>query len=83
MISSLARHAHSPQARLYGKLASTADANKKEWIGAAEQAWQELIDQNPDCHDYYKAFLANAGVDFGSALDIDLFRRHLMPFKTA
>ncbi|KAF9226310.1 N-terminal acetyltransferase A, auxiliary subunit [Gyrodon lividus] len=36
---------------------------KAEWTQAAEQSWRELIDQNCDCHDYYKGFIANAGVD--------------------
>ncbi|KAF9235797.1 NMDA receptor-regulated protein 1-domain-containing protein [Melanogaster broomeanus] len=54
------------RARLLGKLKSTPDADSTqmaEWTQAAEQAWRELLDLNPDCHDYYKGFLANAGVD--------------------
>ncbi|KAG9311775.1 NMDA receptor-regulated protein 1-domain-containing protein [Chiua virens] len=47
------------RARLFGKLKSTPEADstqKEEWTQAAEQAWRELIDQNPDSQDYYKGF---------------------------
>ncbi|KAG6379644.1 NMDA receptor-regulated protein 1-domain-containing protein [Boletus reticuloceps] len=60
------------RARLFGKLKSAADADnaqREEWTEAAEQSWTELIDQNPDNQDYYKGFLANAGIDLDSLTD--------------
>ncbi|EMD34697.1 hypothetical protein CERSUDRAFT_86122 [Gelatoporia subvermispora B] len=35
----------------------------------AEQAWQPLIEQNPDCYDYYRGFLSNRGVDLDAVTD--------------
>lgn len=67
------------QARLYGKLKAAADTQQEEWAEAAEQSWRELIDQNPDSQDYYKGFLANAGIDLGNAPKIYLYRRNLTP----
>ncbi|KAH9941133.1 N-terminal acetyltransferase A, auxiliary subunit [Epithele typhae] len=29
----------------------------------ADQSWQGLIEQNPDCYDYYKGFLLSHGID--------------------
>ncbi|KAH0834787.1 NMDA receptor-regulated protein 1-domain-containing protein [Lanmaoa asiatica] len=60
------------RARLFGKLKSTGDADnavKEEWADAAERSWRELIDRNPDSQDYYKGFLANAGIDLDSLTD--------------
>ncbi|KAI0371305.1 NMDA receptor-regulated protein 1a [Pilatotrama ljubarskyi] len=47
------------RARLLSKLGSEE----------AQQAWQGLIEQNPDCYDYYKGFLANSGVDLDAITD--------------
>ena len=44
-------------ARLLSKLNPNDDA---------EQAWQALIEQNPDNYDYYRGFLYNRGVDLGA-----------------
>ncbi|KAI0634817.1 NMDA receptor-regulated protein 1a [Trametes polyzona] len=44
------------RARLLSKLES-ADA---------QQAWQALIEQNPDCYEYYKGYLSNQGIDLGA-----------------
>ncbi|CDO77958.1 hypothetical protein BN946_scf184971.g8 [Trametes cinnabarina] len=35
----------------------------------AQQAWQGLIEQNPDSYDYYKGFLSNCGVDLDAITD--------------
>ncbi|CCM05111.1 uncharacterized protein FIBRA_07318 [Fibroporia radiculosa] len=35
----------------------------------AEHTWQALIEQNPDCHDYYKGFLLNRGIDLDAVTD--------------
>lgn len=52
--------------------AGADNAQKEEWAEAAERSWRELIDLNPDNLDYYKAFLANAGIDLGNARNADL-----------
>ena len=44
-----------PSARILSK------AGKDE----AQQAWQGLIEQNPDCYDYYKGYLSSRGIDVG------------------
>ena len=31
----------------------------------ARQAWQGLIEQNPDCYDYYNGYLSCRGIDLG------------------
>ncbi|KAI0698059.1 N-terminal acetyltransferase A, auxiliary subunit [Cerioporus squamosus] len=31
----------------------------------AQQAWQGLIEQNPECYDYFKGFLSSRDIDFG------------------
>jgi hypothetical protein len=65
-------------------LAADVDsAQKQEWAEAAERTWRELIDQNTDSQDYYKGFLANAGIDLGNARNISVFRRDLTPRKAA
>ncbi|KZT00643.1 NMDA receptor-regulated protein 1a [Laetiporus sulphureus 93-53] len=35
----------------------------------AEHTWRALIEQNPDCHDYYRGFLLNRGIDFDAISD--------------
>ncbi|RPD56962.1 NMDA receptor-regulated protein 1a [Lentinus tigrinus ALCF2SS1-7] len=35
----------------------------------AKQAWQGLIEQNPDCYDYYKGFLSSRGIDIDAVTD--------------
>ncbi|OCH91292.1 NMDA receptor-regulated protein 1a [Obba rivulosa] len=35
----------------------------------AEHTWQALIEQNPDCYDYYRGFLSNRGVDLDAVTD--------------
>ncbi|KAI0659393.1 NMDA receptor-regulated protein 1a [Cubamyces menziesii] len=35
----------------------------------AQEAWQGLLEQNPDCYDYYKGFLSNRGVDLDAITD--------------
>ncbi|OSD08807.1 NMDA receptor-regulated protein 1a [Trametes coccinea BRFM310] len=47
------------RARLLSKLGSAE----------AQQAWQGLIEQNPDCYDYYKGFLSNRGIDLDAITD--------------
>ena len=34
-------------------------------VEEAEHAWKALIQQNPDCRDYYKGYLSIKGVDLG------------------
>ena len=36
----------------------------------AQQAWQGLIEQNSDCWDYYKGYLASRGIDLGRVSDL-------------
>lgn len=33
----------------------------------AEDCFRALLEENPDCHEYYKAFLNNKGLDLGSS----------------
>ncbi|KAH7882428.1 NMDA receptor-regulated protein 1-domain-containing protein [Phlebopus sp. FC_14] len=47
------------KARLLSKLKSTD----------AEKEWEALINQNPNCYDYYKGFLANRGIDLEKLTD--------------
>ncbi|TFK86666.1 N-terminal acetyltransferase A, auxiliary subunit [Polyporus arcularius HHB13444] len=35
----------------------------------AQQAWQGLIEQNPECYDYFKGFLSSRGIDFDAVTD--------------
>lgn len=35
----------------------------KLYMPDAEHSWQALIEQNPECHQYYKGFLQNRGID--------------------
>ncbi|TBU45151.1 N-terminal acetyltransferase A, auxiliary subunit [Dichomitus squalens] len=35
----------------------------------AQQAWQGLIEQNPNCWDYYKGYLASRGIDLEAITD--------------
>ncbi|KAI8986666.1 NMDA receptor-regulated protein 1a [Trametes punicea] len=35
----------------------------------AQQAWQGLIEQNPDCYGYYNGILANRGIDLDAITD--------------
>ncbi|KAI0938433.1 hypothetical protein AcW1_001835 [Taiwanofungus camphoratus] len=35
----------------------------------AEHTWQALIEQNPDCHDYYRGILLNRGINLDAVTD--------------
>ncbi|EPQ53593.1 N-terminal acetyltransferase A, auxiliary subunit [Gloeophyllum trabeum ATCC 11539] len=48
------------RARLLSKLGQTDEA---------EHAWRALIEQNPDCIEYYKGYLSNRGISFDSLTD--------------
>lgn len=53
-------------ARILSKLSSTtSDSQATEWGTQAESEWRALLDLNSDCSDYYRAFLANRGIDLG------------------
>ncbi|OBZ77517.1 N-alpha-acetyltransferase 16, NatA auxiliary subunit [Grifola frondosa] len=44
----------------------------------AEHTWQALIEQNPDCHDYYRGFLSNRGIDLGRVMTSGKHRSQLI-----
>lgn len=54
-------------ARILSKLRSTNPETPQaaEWGTQAESEWRALLDLNSDCSDYYRAFLANRGIDLG------------------
>lgn len=45
---------------------SVARLMSKLGMPDAEHSWQALIEQNPECHQYYKGFLQNRGIDLGA-----------------
>lgn len=56
---------HTCRARILSKLRSTNSESPQaaEWGTQAESEWRALLDLNSDCSDYYRAFLANRGID--------------------
>ncbi|GBE89082.1 N-terminal acetyltransferase A complex subunit nat1 [Sparassis crispa] len=38
-------------------------------MDGADDAWQALIEQNPDCHEYYSGFLSSRGIELGTITD--------------
>ncbi|EGO03587.1 hypothetical protein SERLA73DRAFT_101816 [Serpula lacrymans var. lacrymans S7.3] len=53
----------------------------------AENAWRALIEQNPDCYEYYRGFLSNQGIELDEnrrqALDILITFSDQIPRATA
>lgn len=46
----------------------------------ARQAWQGLIEQNPDCYDYYKGYLTSQKIDIGEHYHI--MSKHLAEYNS-
>ncbi|KAI6134782.1 NMDA receptor-regulated protein 1-domain-containing protein [Pisolithus croceorrhizus] len=56
---------HTFRARILSKLKNTNKGSPQaaEWNTRAESEWRALLDLNPECSDYYRAVLANQGID--------------------
>jgi N-alpha-acetyltransferase 15/16, NatA auxiliary subunit len=47
----------------------------------AKHAWRALIEQNPECYDYYRGILSNEGINLGNCSQFEHLRALANPYN--